>query len=84
MAAYPLIESEGVAQGGTPAGYKEADGTNSTSRHEPVKAIVLLLLAVHEFLAIWALVGFVEWIWANPPRNRISNPLFPGNVLFLQ
>lgn len=49
-----------------------------------IKAIFVLLLVVHGLLAVWALVGFVELFWATPPWSRVSNPLFPGGVLFLQ
>ncbi len=49
-----------------------------------IKATIVILLVVHGFLAVWALVGFVEWFWADPPWSRVSNPLFPRNILFLQ
>jgi hypothetical protein len=48
------------------------------------KAIIVVLLAVHGILAVWALAGFVEWFWATPPWNRISNVLFPRDILFMQ
>lgn len=48
------------------------------------RAIIILLLGVHGVLAIWALVGFVEWFWASPPWSRISNELFPRDILFMQ
>lgn len=49
-----------------------------------IKTIIVVLLAVHGFIAVWALVGFVEWFWAEPPWNRVSNTLFPRHILFLQ
>jgi hypothetical protein len=49
-----------------------------------IKTFTYLLLTVHGFLGIWATVGFVEWFWATPPWPRISNALFPGDILFMQ
>jgi hypothetical protein len=48
------------------------------------RTIFLALIAVHGFLIIWALVGFIEWFWPAPPWPRVSNPLFPREILFLQ
>lgn len=50
----------------------------------PVRAVLLFLLVVHGLLAAWAIVGFVEWFWAAPPWPRVSNELFPRDVLFVQ
>lgn len=49
-----------------------------------VKMITLVLLMVHGVLAFWALVGFIEWFWSSPPWPRISNVLFPRDILFIQ
>jgi hypothetical protein len=49
-----------------------------------IRTITVILLAVHGFLAIWALIGFAEWFSTTPPWNRVSNPLFPREVLFIQ
>src|SRR5690606_25125359 len=51
---------------------------------DPVKAFAFLLLAVHGALAVWALVGFAEWFSASVPWPRVSNPLFPRDILFMQ
>lgn len=48
------------------------------------KAMTLALVVVHGFLVIWATVGFIEWFWDAPPWPRVSNPLFPGDILFMQ
>lgn len=49
-----------------------------------IKAFGYVLLAVHGFLALWALVGFVEWFSATTPWSRVSNDLFPRDILFMQ
>lgn len=49
-----------------------------------VKTVFALLLVIHLLLAVWAVVGFIEFFWAQPLWGRVSNPLFPGPVLFLQ
>ena len=46
--------------------------------------VVFVLLAVHGFLALWAVVGFAEWFLPSVPWSRVSNPLFPGDILFMQ
>jgi hypothetical protein len=43
-----------------------------------------LLIAVHVVLGLWAAVGFAEWFVSDVPWPRISNPLFPRDVLFAQ
>lgn len=43
-----------------------------------------MLLALHVLLAVWALVGLLEWFLAAVPWPRVSNPLFPPLVLLLQ
>lgn len=48
------------------------------------KAFVAVLLIVHGFLACWAIVGFIEWFSPAPPWPRVSNELFPREILFLQ
>ena len=48
------------------------------------RAIAIVLLVVHAGLLVWALVGFIEMVWANPPWPRVSNPLFSNTMLFLQ
>lgn len=48
------------------------------------KVITFLLLAVHGILALWAVVGFAEWFWATPPWPRISNAIFPRDILLIQ
>ncbi len=42
------------------------------------------LIAIHVVLGLWAVVGFVEWFSVPVPWPRITNPLFPRSVLFLQ
>lgn len=51
---------------------------------DPARAFIWLLLAVHTFLAGWALVGFAEWFAAAVPWPRVSNELFPRDVLLAQ
>lgn len=51
---------------------------------DPARPFVALLLAVHAFLGVWALVGFYEWFAASQPWPRVSNPLFPREILFMQ
>ena len=48
------------------------------------KAFTYVLLAVHGVLALWALVGFIEWFATATPWPRLSNPHFPPAILFLQ
>ena len=48
------------------------------------RAFIWLLLAVHTFLAGWALVGFAEWFMASVPWPRVSNEQFPRLVLLAQ
>jgi hypothetical protein len=48
------------------------------------KLVVIVLLIVHGLLAVWALIGFTELFYSDVPWSRISNPLFPGSILFLQ
>jgi hypothetical protein len=48
------------------------------------RAFVIVLLAVHGFLALWAIVGFAEWFAPETPWPRVSNELFPGTILFMQ
>lgn len=48
------------------------------------RAFAVLLVVVHAGLLVWALVGFIEMIWANLPWGRISNPLFSTGMLLLQ
>lgn len=42
------------------------------------------LFVVHAGLVLWALVGFVELVVAEPPWPRLSNPRFPDWMLFAQ
>jgi hypothetical protein len=51
---------------------------------DPARTFTLLLLGVHAFLAVWGLVGFVEWFSSGTPWPRVSNPPFPREILFLQ
>lgn len=55
-----------------------------TTQWNPAKAFVVVLLGIHAFLALWALVGCAELFLAVPPWPRVSNPHFPWLVLFLQ
>lgn len=48
------------------------------------KSFVFLLLGVHGLLGVWALVGFAEWFMASTPWPRVSNALFPRDILFMQ
>ena len=48
------------------------------------RALSWILLAVHGFLVLWALVGFFEFFASSTPWQRVSNPRFPQEVLFLQ
>lgn len=48
------------------------------------RAFAILLCAVHVGLAVWALVGFAEMVWAEVPWKRLSNPLFSPAMLALQ
>jgi hypothetical protein len=48
------------------------------------RAIAVVLVVVHIGLLVWALVGFIEMVWANPPWPRVSNPLFSSLMLLLQ
>jgi hypothetical protein len=51
---------------------------------DTTRTFISLLLAVHAFLAGWALVGFAEWFAATVPWPRVSNELFPRHVLLAQ
>lgn len=51
---------------------------------DPTRIFTYVLLAVHGFLGIWATVGFIEWFWVTPPWPRISNTIFPRDILFIQ
>jgi hypothetical protein len=53
-------------------------------KRNPARTFLLALLLVHGLLALWGVVGFTEWFWADPPWPRVSNELFPPGVLFLQ
>lgn len=48
------------------------------------KIFTFLLLGVHGVLAVWALVGFAEWFAPSVPWPRVSNALFPRDILFMQ
>jgi hypothetical protein len=48
------------------------------------KVVTLVLIAVHGLLVIWATVGLIEWFWEAPPWPRVSNALFPRDILFMQ
>lgn len=48
------------------------------------RAIAVVLVVVHAGLLGWALAGFAEMAWTDPPWPRISNPLFSDAMLFLQ
>lgn len=49
-----------------------------------IRAIIYFLLAIHALLIIWALIGFVEWFSETTPWQRVSNPLFPRHIMFMQ
>lgn len=49
-----------------------------------VNVVAIVLLVVHGILALWALIGFAEWFFPNTPWSRVSNDLFPQDVLFMQ
>lgn len=51
---------------------------------DPTRAFALTLLAVHAVLGLWALVGFAEWFAPSVPWARVSNALFPRDILFMQ
>lgn len=48
------------------------------------QALVAALLLLHVLLAVWAIVGLIEWFLPAVPWPRVSNPLFPPYVLLLQ
>lgn len=48
------------------------------------RVLALVLLVVHAGLLVWALAGFAEMAWANPPWPPVSNPLFSDATLLLQ
>jgi hypothetical protein len=48
------------------------------------RSLAVVLVVVHAGLLAWALIGFAEMAWANPPWPRVSNPLFSNAMLFLQ
>jgi hypothetical protein len=43
-----------------------------------------LLVLVHVLLAVWAVVGLAEMVFAEVPWPRVSNELFPAPVLLAQ
>lgn len=43
-----------------------------------------LLVLVHVLLAVWAVVGLAEMVFADVPWPRVSNELFPAPVLLAQ
>jgi hypothetical protein len=47
-------------------------------------AFLVLLLGVHAFLGVWGLIGFAEWFSDSTPWPRVSNPLFPRDILLMQ
>ena len=47
------------------------------------RIVVLLLLAVHFGLLLWALVGLLEWFAPTVPWPRVSNTAFPRWLLLL-
>lgn len=51
---------------------------------DPAKAFTFVLLGVHGFLALRALIGYVKWFSAAVPWPRLSNELFPRDILFMQ
>jgi hypothetical protein len=53
-------------------------------RLRPTQVFAWLLLAVHGFLVLWALVGFIELVAPSVPWPPVSNPRFPREVLILQ
>lgn len=48
------------------------------------RGFTYLLLGVHGFLGVWALVGFAEWFMVTTPWPEVSNELFPRPILFMQ
>lgn len=48
------------------------------------RIVMDVLMAVHVFLALWALVGLMEFAAARVPWPRVSNPLFPEWMLLAQ
>jgi hypothetical protein len=49
-----------------------------------VTGVGVILVLVHIFLGIWALVGFAEWSLRSVPWPRVSNPELPRGLLFAQ
>lgn len=48
------------------------------------RLVVGVLVALHLFLAAWALVGLAEFFAPQVPWRRVSNPLFPEWMLHAQ
>ena len=42
------------------------------------------LVAFHAGLAVWAMLGLLEWILPSTPWPRLGNPLFPPRLLLVQ
>ncbi len=45
------------------------------------KIAAVLLIGLHFVLALWSLVGLAEWFVPDVPWKRLSNPLFPAEIL---
>lgn len=48
------------------------------------KSVIGVLIALHTFLVVWATVGLIEWFWEATPWPRVSNSLFPKDILLMQ
>lgn len=51
---------------------------------DPLKFVPPLLLAVHGVLGVWGVIGLAEWVSSSTPWPRVSNPLFPREILLMQ
>jgi Ni,Fe-hydrogenase I cytochrome b subunit len=47
------------------------------------RLILYVLVGVHVFLGLWAIVGWTEWFVQNVPWQRVSNPAFDRGMLFV-
>lgn len=51
---------------------------------DPTRTFILVLLGVHALLGLWALLGLAEWASPSVPWPRVSNALFPRDILLMQ
>lgn len=47
------------------------------------RLILYVLVGVHVFLGLWAVVGWIEWFVPKVPWPRVSNPAFDRGMLFI-